>query len=62
MPTSAFTPSGFSVNEIRSVIKALNAQTIHYLHLPEGSPNNHLEESIVGKTLAYFVTDFMKKQ
>jgi len=30
-----------------------------YVHLPEGAPLNENEKLIVGKTLAYLVTDFI---
>ena len=61
--TSAMTPSGFSVAELRHFLhyfgKSKNAS---YLHICEGAPalgdekNNHL----VGKLIGYLVTDFMK--
>ena len=61
--TSAMTPSGFSVEEVRQFIcffgKNKNAS---YLHICEGAPelgdekNSHL----VGKLIGYLVTDFMK--
>jgi len=60
MPSSAFTPSGFSLNEIRSGIRKLASAQPIYLHLPEGAPKNPQEKNIVGKSLAYLVTDFIK--
>lgn len=62
MPTSAFTPSGFHLNEIRSAVRYLSNSNIAYLHLPEGAPKNDEEKTIVGKALAYLVTDFIKSQ
>lgn len=62
MPTSAFTPSGFKLDEIRSALRSLNDCEIQYLHLPEGAPKNDEEKTIVGKALAYLVTDFIKIQ
>ena len=61
IPSSAFTPSGFSIEEARLYIQELakNKNCI-YLHLPEGAPNSEIEEKIVGKMLSYFVTDFIK--
>ncbi len=61
MPSSAFTPSGISLEQarmyIRKVAKNVNAS---YLHLPEAAPKNEQEELIVGKALAYLVSDFIK--
>lgn len=62
MPTSAFTPSGFSINTIRSAIRSFKRNSISYLHLPEGAPKNEYEKTIVGKSLAYLVSDFIKTQ
>jgi formiminoglutamase len=36
------------------------SRKVQYLHLPEAAPKNEKEEAIVGKTLAYLVTDFIK--
>lgn len=60
MPSSAFTPSGFSVEQARDYLKKLapDSQCI-YLHLPEGAPVNETEQKMVGKTLAYLVWDFI---
>jgi len=61
MPSSAFTPSGFSIENARIYIQLLaQNQNICYLHLPEGAPSNQIEEKIVGKTLVYLVLDFIK--
>jgi formiminoglutamase len=60
MPSSAFTPSGFSLNESRMFVKTLaNSENCSYLHLPEGAPANENEEKIVGKALAYLAWDFI---
>ncbi len=61
IPTSAFTPSGFSVEEARIFVREVgNQKNIAYLHLPEGAPQTDLDFKIVGKTLTYLVTDFIK--
>jgi formiminoglutamase len=61
MPSSAFSPSGMSVEEARSyVLQMAQSRKVQYLHLPEAAPKNEIEEVIVGKTLAYLVSDFMK--
>lgn len=60
MPTSAFSPSGVSLELARYYIrKVAQLKEVVYLHLPEGAPLNEQEELIVGKTLAYLVTDFI---
>ncbi len=62
MPSSAFTPSGFTVNDARKYIHTIaKHKNISYLHLPEGAPSTLKEEKIVGKTLAYLVSDFIKQ-
>ncbi len=61
MPSSAYTPSGFSVAEARIYMRTLaKLNNIAYIHLPEGAPRNENEEKIVGKTLVYLVVDFIK--
>lgn len=61
MPSSAFTPSGFSVEEVRIYIREIaNLENIAYLHLPEGAPQSEVEKKVIGKTLTYLVTDFIK--
>ncbi len=61
MPSSAYTPSGVSVNEARQYVRKLAvSSTIKYIHFPEAAPSSKEEEAIVGKTLAYLVTDFIK--
>lgn len=61
MPSSAFSPSGMSVEAARSyVLQMAQSRKVQYLHLPEAAPKNEIEEAIVGKTLAYLVSDFIK--
>ncbi len=60
MPSSAFTPSGFSLAEIRHVVRKLAQHQPLYFHLAEGAPRNASEELVVGKALAYLVCDFIK--
>jgi formiminoglutamase len=63
MPSSAYSPSGFSVDQIRSLCLILNRNKsmISYLHLPEAAPKTDLEKRTVGKTLSYFVRDFVRE-
>lgn len=62
MPSSAFTPSGISVDQARIYIRKMaRLKHVAYLHLPEAAPTNSQEELVVGKALAYLVTDFVKE-
>ncbi|OCB74860.1 formimidoylglutamase [Flavobacterium crassostreae] len=61
--SSAMTPSGFSVEELRQFVSFFGKnKNASYLHICEGAPdlgeekNNHL----IGKLIAYLVTDFIK--
>lgn len=56
-PSSAMTPSGFSLDEIRNFLRMLNNYNPHYLHLCEASAEKN---PWVGKALAYLASDFMK--
>lgn len=61
MPSSAFSPSGWTVDEARAYIQTIaRAKNIAYLHLPEGAPQSNHEEKVVGKTLSYLVYDFIR--
>lgn len=63
MPSSALSPSGFSVDQIRAVCLSLKTiqSKVAYLHFPEAAPKNPIEQKIVGKTLSYFVRDFVRE-
>lgn len=63
--SSAMTPSGFSVEQLRQFISYFGQnKNATYLHICEGAPdldeekNNHL----IGKLIGYLVTDFMKSK
>ena len=62
MPSSALTPSGFGLNEIRKLLHYFAKHSnCCYLHLCEGMPtNNEVFEALLCKSLAYLVTDFVK--
>lgn len=61
MPSSAFSPSGWSVNEVRAFCLELSRFKNHiaYLHLPEAAPKTDTDKRVVGKTLSYLVRDFL---
>lgn len=61
MPSSAVSPSGFSVEQARHFVrKCTKSLKPAYLHLPEAAPASIEQEGIVGKALSYLVTDFIK--
>lgn len=62
MPSSAISPSGWRLDEIRSALRKL-AQSklpISYLHLTEAAPITEVEQKKAGKALAYLVRDFIE--
>jgi formiminoglutamase len=61
MPSSALSPSGFSVDQIRAVCLTLRTfrSKVAYLHFPEAAPKSPIEQKIVGKAISYFVRDFV---
>ena len=61
MPSSAMTPSGFTVEEARKYIQRMSTSSnVSYLHLPEAAPKTERDMVLVGKTLGYLVADFIK--
>jgi len=61
MPSSAFSPSGFTLEQARAyILKMAGSGNAKYLHLPEAAPHGAVEEAIAGKALTYLVTDFIK--
>jgi formiminoglutamase len=63
MPSSAFSPSGISIEDARFYVRIMGSvDNVRYLHLPEGAPKNSDEEKVIGKTLAYLVWEFLHAQ
>jgi len=61
MPSSAFTPSGVSLEQARFYVRSMaKTKRCVYLHLPEAAPINERDQVIVGKALSYLVSDFIK--
>jgi formiminoglutamase len=61
MPSSAYSFSGITVEDARRyIIRLSEEKQVAYLHLPEGAPLHAREDVVVGKTLAYLVSDFIK--
>lgn len=63
-PVSALNPSGFTLNETRQLIRTTaGMQSTCYFHICEGSPgraNNDAERELLGKSISYLITDFIK--
>lgn len=57
--SSAQTPSGLSIEEIRGCIRTARTQDVHYLHLCEAAAQGN---SQIGKALSFFVSDFMREE
>lgn len=56
--SSAITPSGFSLNVMRSFMKLIRKHKIHYLHICEAAPHKY---SLIGKSLSFLVSDFISE-
>lgn len=61
MPSSAYTPSGVSVEQARYYVRRMACLgDVGYIHFPEAAPVTERDQVVVGKTLTYLVTDFIK--
>jgi len=62
MPSSAFSPSGWQLDQMRTLLLKLGhiRPQIAYLNLTEAAPNDEKEDLIVGKALTYLVRDFLR--
>ncbi len=59
-PSSAMTPSGFSLNKARNFINYFAShKNASYLHICEAAPTAETETQI-GKLITYLITDFIK--
>ena len=60
-PSSAKSPAGFSMNQIRNFISSVSKNdNCCYFHICEAAPDEETKTQ-VGKALSYFVTDFISK-
>ncbi|HKK12552.1 MAG TPA: formimidoylglutamase [Flavobacteriaceae bacterium] len=60
IPSSAMTPSGFSVNKARRFVNYFSGcENVSYLHICEASPTPETEAQ-VGKLISYLITDFIR--
>jgi formiminoglutamase len=64
MPSSAFSPSGWSLDQVRSLLLKMGHlhSRIAYLNLTEAAPLDDREDLVVGKALSYLVRDFCSSQ
>lgn len=61
--SSAMTPSGFSVEQLRSFVSVIGQnKNVAYFHICEGAPElgDQKNPNLVGKLIGYLVTDFIK--
>jgi formiminoglutamase len=59
IPSSAQTPSGFSVNDARRLVRTFaQHQQASYLHICEAAPKSK-DSKKVGKLITYLITDFI---
>jgi len=63
MPSSAFSPSGWSLDQVRTYLMYVipKIEQLSYVHLPEAAPKNELENKLVGKSLTYLVRDIVNQ-
>lgn len=60
VPSSAMTPSGFSVKKARKFVSHFGSESnATYLHICEAAPTTETEV-MVGKLITYLITDFMR--
>jgi len=60
-PSSAISPSGWTLNEMRQILHYLTTSLsiVSYLHISEGAPKNKDERKMCGKAISYLVRDFI---
>ncbi|MBC9795998.1 formimidoylglutamase [Sinomicrobium weinanense] len=64
VPSSAMSPTGFSVEQVRRLIHHWKSnKNAQYLHICEAAPHPENEDECrnVGKMISYFITDFIRK-
>lgn len=64
MPSSAMSPTGFSVDMVRNIVhRCSRNKNILYMHIAEGAPNpaSETEMQLAGKFIAHLITDFIRK-
>jgi arginase family enzyme len=62
MPTSAYTPSGFSFEDLRRFLYfTKNNKNIEYLHIAEGNVAHQMQAVHVSKSIAFLLADLLRK-
>lgn len=59
-PSSARSETGWTVNNVRRLIMQAAKRKPAYIHFSEGAPDKQNPNDTSAKTLAYFVSDFLK--
>jgi len=64
MVTSAMSPSGFSMEQVRDMIAQTARRQLFYLHIAEGASklDDGRESKLTAKAVAYLLSDFIKAQ
>jgi formiminoglutamase len=62
--TSAMSPSGFRMEQVRDMIAQTIRRQLFYLHIAEGASrlDDGRESKLAGKAIAYLLSDFIKAQ
>jgi formiminoglutamase len=61
--SSSMTPGGFSVEELRRFVHFFGKhKNSSYIHICEGAPEFSFQPNLVGKLIAYLITDFVKSK
>ncbi len=62
--SSAVSPSGFSLQQVRELVYQSRPYPMAYLHIAEGAYrlDDGRENPLIGKAIAYLITDFIKVQ
>ena len=59
MNSSAETPSGFSIRDIRTFIRLIKKEQVHYFHICEADAS---KDKTIGKAISYFISDFIRDE
>lgn len=62
--SSAVSPSGFTLQQVREMISMIKKQKFSYLHIAEAAfkLDDGREDKLCGKAIAFLITDFIKAQ
>ena len=62
--SSAVSPSGFNLNQVREMIAQTKTQKLSYLHIAEAASKlvDSSENMLCGKAITFLISDFVKAQ